>query len=134
MNVTGYGGTVAPAAARDRHLLVRDNPEARRYEIYIDRHLAGYLRYHISNGEIWLIETTISRQHCIDNLVPYLASLALDTARQNRLDVRPLSPAMRRFMAIQSGPAAAAAGSQAASPSVEQEQTVPDDGLLRESP
>jgi hypothetical protein len=117
MNATGHNGTVEPAV-RDRHLLVRDNPEARRYEIYIDRHLAGYLRYHIGNGEIWLIETTISRQHCIDNLVPHLAGLALDTARQKRLDVRPVSPAVRRFMAIRAGHAAA--GSQAVSSGKEQ--------------
>jgi hypothetical protein len=87
-------------SVKDRPLLVVNNPEAGCFEAHLDQHLAGYLRYCIKNGEIWLLETVVSRQHCIDNLVPPLASAALETAREYMLEVRPLSPAIKSYLAI----------------------------------
>jgi hypothetical protein len=100
MNATEFASAVESGCAKDREPLVVNNPEARCFEAYLDQHLAGYLRYCIKDGEIWLIETAVSRQHCIDNLVPPLASTALETARENMLDVRPLSPAVRSYLAM----------------------------------
>lgn len=100
MNVSGRESAEGSAGVKPPRLQVRDNAVAECFEIYVDQHLAGYLRYRIRDGEIWLIETTVSREHCIDNLVPHLAGSALETARQCRLDVRPISPAVRSFIAI----------------------------------
>jgi uncharacterized protein len=100
------------ARANERKLQVRDNPAGCRFEIYVDRQLAGYLRYRIDNGGIWLIETAVGLQHCIDNLVPDLVGRALASARQRGLTIRPISPAVRRFMAIHSGDAPPADGLQ----------------------
>ena len=72
MNTTTGGGPAAPGSVKDRQLVVLDNEAACCFEIYVDRQLAGYLRYRIEHGTIWLIETTVSRQYRIDNLVPHL--------------------------------------------------------------
>jgi uncharacterized protein len=100
MTTTRHQGAVVPAGTADQQPLVRENRKARCFEIYVGQHLAGYLSYRLEHGEIWLIETIISRQYRIDNLVPHLAGCALETARRRRLKVRPVSPAVRHFMAI----------------------------------
>ncbi|NKX55412.1 GNAT family N-acetyltransferase [Arthrobacter mobilis] len=100
MDTTRCGSVPEPAGTAARRPLVRDNPAARRFEIYVGQHPAGYLRYCIKDDEIWLLETVVSRRYCVDNLVPYLVCWALDDARQRRLDVRVVSPAVRTFIAI----------------------------------
>lgn len=87
------------AYTNERKLQVLDNPAGCRFEIYVDRQLAGYLRYRIDGAGIWLIETAIGLRHCTDNLVPELVGCALAAAQRSGLAIRPVSPAVRRFVA-----------------------------------
>ncbi|MCW2135007.1 GNAT family N-acetyltransferase [Arthrobacter sp. VKM Ac-2550] len=80
--------------------VVRQNQAAEQFEIYLGGHLAGFLRYRLVNGEMRLIETTISREHRIDNLVPCLISHALRVAGLKGLTVLPLSPAVCGFISM----------------------------------
>jgi len=130
MNALAHAGAMGSGNTKDRGPVVVDNPQARCFEAYLDQHLAGYLRYCLKDGELWLIETAVSRQHCIDNLVPPLANAALETARENMLDVRPLSPAVRSYLAIhpEYGFLVSGAGRPVASRLVEESVTGPVSG------
>jgi uncharacterized protein len=79
---------------------VRIDAPAGRFNLYVAGQLAGYLRYSLSDGSLRLLETTVSRQHRIENLAPVLITGALETARRKQLSVLPVSAAVRDFILL----------------------------------
>ena len=79
---------------------MHEDREAGQFNLYIAEEMIGYLSYRLHGHELWLLETTISRPHRLENPVPYLLTYALDSARARKLSVIPQSPAVRGFMAI----------------------------------
>jgi predicted GNAT family acetyltransferase len=77
---------------------VIDNPDASRYEIFADGEQAGFAEYHRHGGEIAFIHTELDPKFGGKGLGGVLARGALDSAREQNLDVLPYCPFIRGWI------------------------------------
>jgi len=85
-----------PAATEVVEIL--DRPERRRYEVTVDGHLAGFVRYALEAGVITFIHTEVEPAFGGRGLGQRLATWVLDDARRRALQVRPLCPFIARHI------------------------------------
>lgn len=78
---------------------VRDNPEARRFEISVDGELAGFAQYRLSGDRITFTHTEVDDEFEGQGLATVLVTHALDDVRSRGLGVLPVCPYVRRFIA-----------------------------------
>jgi uncharacterized protein len=71
---------------------VRDNPEERRYEAYVDGNLAGFLFYREQPGGLVLIHTEVDEEFEGRGVGGRLVAGALDDMRNRRLMATPVCP------------------------------------------
>ena len=76
-----------------------DRPDRRRYELLVDGHRAGFVRYALAGQRITLIHTEMDPAHGGRGLGQRLARDVLADARVRGLRVRPLCPFFARFIA-----------------------------------
>jgi predicted GNAT family acetyltransferase len=79
-------------------ITVADNPEDRRYEIFVDGARAGFATYRLSPGLIAFIHTEIDPALERQGLGTRLVRAALDDARSRGLAVRPVCPFVVDFV------------------------------------
>jgi predicted GNAT family acetyltransferase len=77
---------------------VSDNIPLRRFEIQVDGVLAGFADYHRHRGLIELTHTEIEPGHEGQGLAGQLIRAALDTAREEGLDVLPRCEYVRGYI------------------------------------
>ena len=77
---------------------VRDNPEARRFEISVDWRLAGFAQYRLAGDRITFTHTEVDDEFEGQGLARVLVTHALDDARGRGLGVLPVCPYVRRFI------------------------------------
>jgi predicted GNAT family acetyltransferase len=77
---------------------VRDNPERTRFEVTVDGHRVGYMRYRRFPDRIDLIHTEILPQHEGKGYGGVLIAAALDQAQEEGLAVIPHCPFVREYI------------------------------------
>jgi len=77
---------------------VRDNPEARRFEISVDGKLAGFAQYRLAGERITFTHTEVDEEFARHGLAKVLVTHALDDVRGRGLGVLPVCPYVRRFI------------------------------------
>jgi uncharacterized protein len=80
-------------------LQVADHPEQERYEIRADGELAGFVQYHLRDGNIAFLHTEIDPRFRGHGLAADLAQSSLEAARERHLGVLPYCPFMRGWIA-----------------------------------
>jgi predicted GNAT family acetyltransferase len=73
-------------------------PEARRFEIVVDREAAGYTRFYDRDGVRTFVHTEIDDAHEGQGLGGRLVREALDQTRASGLQVNPECPFVRAFI------------------------------------
>jgi predicted GNAT family acetyltransferase len=74
---------------------VRDNPAERRYELWVDADLAGFIRYVVRAESIALVHTDVDPAYEGRHLGATLVAGALDDIRSRGLRVVPQCPFVR---------------------------------------
>jgi uncharacterized protein len=77
---------------------VRDNPDRDRYEILVDRAVAGFVQYSMRGGRLILVHTEIDDAYEGRGLASQLVRGALDDARRRNLHVVPICPFVESFI------------------------------------
>ncbi len=70
-------------------IIVRNNPEADRYELFVGEHLAGLATYRLDDGTMTIPHTEVMPRYEGRGLGARLARFALDDARERGLKVVP---------------------------------------------
>jgi uncharacterized protein len=78
---------------------VRDNAELHRFEISVDDELAGFAEYHDHSGRRTFTHTEIDDAYEGQGLGSTLVRFVLDDARERRLEVIPVCPFVRAYIA-----------------------------------
>jgi uncharacterized protein len=78
---------------------VADNPEESRFEVFADGRLAGFAAHERGPGRIAFTHTEVDEAFEGHGLGSALASAALEAARAEGLDVLPVCPFIRRYIA-----------------------------------
>ncbi|MHA7278019.1 GNAT family N-acetyltransferase [Arthrobacter sp. Hz1] len=81
---------------------VFDHQLLSRFEVYSDGHVAGYSRYRIDTGQLWILETVIDDRHykgC--HLDKVLMDAVLSSAHRRRLAILPFCPMIRAYLSTQ---------------------------------
>jgi predicted GNAT family acetyltransferase len=78
--------------------MVRDNPDASRYDLLVDDKPAGFVAYRRSGSTITMSHTEVDPSFEGRGLGSVLVRGALDAARAERLSVRPTCPFVRRYI------------------------------------
>jgi hypothetical protein len=88
-------GRKAPGA------VFRDNPMARRFELFIDGSLAGYVKYRMHGGQVTLLETVIAPLFSApdEGIEEILISRAFLNAHQRRLAIKTRCGRVHAFLA-----------------------------------
>lgn len=79
--------------------VVKDNIESKRYEIFVDGHLAGYADYSLSRGQITYIHTEVFPEFTGKGVARQLAREILVEAGSRDLQVLPRCPFIAKFIA-----------------------------------
>ena len=79
-------------------VVVRDRPDAGRYEIVVGSERAGLVTYRVTGEVIAFLHAEIDRARRRQGLGSRLARGALDDARARGLSVQPLCPFMADFI------------------------------------
>ena len=82
----------------DERLEVTDNPEAQRYELFVDGTRAGFTDYRLLPGRIIFRHTEVSPEFQGRGLAAHLAGAELDDARARGLMVTPTCPYVARYI------------------------------------
>jgi hypothetical protein len=77
---------------------VQNNLSSRRFEIYHDGHLAGYLRYQMNGSELWLLNTQMTGLPPTRVLSDLLIRNAVESAFRHRVSMLPFCPMVRQFV------------------------------------
>jgi uncharacterized protein len=77
---------------------VADNPEEQRYEVLVDGHLAGVIKYSLDGKRITLWHTETELEYAGRGLASQLARVALDDIKQRELELVPLCPFIAKFV------------------------------------
>jgi predicted GNAT family acetyltransferase len=76
----------------DRRIVVRDNPDGGRYELFVDEQLVGLATYSLSGQTMTIPHSEVQPRFEGQGLGARLARFALDDARERGLRVVPLCP------------------------------------------
>lgn len=79
-------------------IAVADVPERSRFEIAVNRALAGFAEYHLQPGRVVFTHTEIDDAHQGQGLAARLARDALDTVRDRGLQITPLCPYIANYI------------------------------------
>ena len=79
-------------------VLVRDNPERRRYELHLGAKLAGVADYHAQPGLVTIMHTEIEPAFEGHGLGSQFVSAVLDDIRRQEAKVLPVCPFVRAFL------------------------------------
>ena len=79
---------------------VRDNPDRRRFEVFVDGREAGIAEYRLREGEITFTHTEVYPEYRGGRVAMRLAAVALDSARTRRLSVVPACSFIARFIRV----------------------------------
>ena len=75
------------------------NEDKHRFEIRVDGQLAGFTRFHISNGVAIFDHTEVKGDYTGRGLAGHVVREALDNIRaRGRIRVRPVCPYVQRFI------------------------------------
>jgi predicted GNAT family acetyltransferase len=77
---------------------VADNPVENRYEILVDGHLAGYIRYRLRETQITLWHTEMETGYEGRGLAAELGKVALDDVKERGLELVPLCPFITKYI------------------------------------
>ena len=77
---------------------IRNNEDRRRYEISVDKELAGFAQYSVRPQRIIITHTEVFDQFEGQGLAGQLIKFALDDIRARGLDVVPLCPYAAAFI------------------------------------
>lgn len=77
---------------------VEDNPEAHRYEVFVDDELAGFAEYHDTPGVRTMYHTVVDPSFGGRGIGGKLAAAALDDVRAKGLAVVPTCPFIAGFI------------------------------------
>jgi predicted GNAT family acetyltransferase len=77
---------------------VRDNPDAHRFDLFVDGEVAGFAAYRLRPGHIVLTHTEVASAYEGKGLAGRLAAGALDAARERGLRVVPQCPYIARYI------------------------------------
>ena len=80
-------------------VMIRDNPEATRYELFLGDRLAGLARYRIEDGRMAIPHTEVRPEYEGRGLGSQLARFVLDDARRRGLRVVPQCPFIETYLA-----------------------------------
>jgi len=80
-------------------LQVVDNQDRSRFEILADGEVAGFVDYHLRDGEIALLHAETDRRFRDHGVAGHLVKYSLDSARERHLAVLPYCPFVRRWIA-----------------------------------
>ena len=80
-------------------VMIRDNPNAQRYELFVDDRLAGLARYRIERGSMAIPHTEVRPEFEGRGLGSRLARFVLDDARRRGLRVVPQCPFIETYLA-----------------------------------
>ena len=80
-------------------LQVVDNQDRARFEIIADGEVAGFVDYHLRDGEIALLHAETDRRFRDHGIAGRLVQDTLDSARERHLAVLPYCPFVRRWIA-----------------------------------
>ena len=87
-----------PGPANRPAIEVRDNPERRRFEVFVDGREAGIAQYRLGDGEITFTHTEVYPEYRGGRVAIRLAAHALDAARERGLSVIPACSFIARFI------------------------------------
>lgn len=79
--------------------VIENNREDFQYQLFEAGELAGYVQYHMSGDEIWVLHSCLARNFKSSDLVAALLRRVLEDAHFSRLAVVPFCPAMRAYVA-----------------------------------
>lgn len=79
--------------------VIENNREDLQYQLFEAGELAGYVQYHMSGNEIWVLHSCLARNFKSSDLVGALLRRVLEDAHFSRLAVVPFCPAMRSYVA-----------------------------------
>jgi uncharacterized protein len=79
-------------------VVVRDNPEALRYELLVDGNVAGEIQYRRSPDRVALVHTEVSPSLEGQGLGSRLVAGALDDVRAHGLRAVPVCPFVRSYI------------------------------------
>jgi predicted GNAT family acetyltransferase len=88
----------AMTSSDDEHLEVTDNPDAQRYELFVDGKRAGFTDYRLLPGRIVFRHSEVSPEFQGRGLAARLAAGVLDDARARGLMVTPVCPYVARYI------------------------------------
>lgn len=80
------------------HSVVRDNPDEQRYEILVDRRLAGFAQYRARPGLLAFVHSEIDDAYEGQGLGGKLVGFALADVRERELDVLPFCPFVNEYI------------------------------------
>ena len=89
---SGAGAPGEQAGAPGEPVRVVDNPDRRRFEMYLGDTLAGFAMYRLAPGEIAFTHTEVAERFNGRGLGSRLAAAVLDEARRRGSQVVPLCP------------------------------------------
>jgi predicted GNAT family acetyltransferase len=79
-------------------MVVTDNPVGERFEITVDRQLAGFVQYLRRRQLIALVHTEVQERFAGQGVAGTLIRSALDTAREEHLTVLPFCPFVHAYI------------------------------------
>lgn len=79
-------------------ITVADNPDARRYEVFLNADLAGFAAYRPEPGRIVFTHTKVDPDYAGHGVGSALAQAALDDARRRGLVVVPRCPFIASYI------------------------------------
>ena len=82
----------------DADLRITDNPERRRYEVYLGTELAGFTDYHVQPDLLTLLHTEIEPAFEGQGIGSRFLAGVLDDVRSRGLRVLPICPFVRAFL------------------------------------
>jgi len=77
---------------------VVDRPERERFELWVDKNLAGFIQYQREGDQLRLIHTEIASLFQGRGLGQHLVGSALDEVRRNGMWVLPLCPFIVEYL------------------------------------
>jgi predicted GNAT family acetyltransferase len=89
----------ASGTVGDMSVTVADNPMESRYEAQIDGVLVGVSQYELTADTIVFLHTVVRQENEGQGVGGAIARFALDDARARGLQVRPLCPYIRAWLA-----------------------------------
>jgi predicted GNAT family acetyltransferase len=79
-------------------LVIRDNPEARRYEALLGNEVVGFVRYHLRPGLLTALDTEVDPGFEGLGVGSALVAGMLDDLRARGISVQPFCPFVRTYI------------------------------------